>query len=166
VLGIPQTLEIFGNNEQGTKGTKVNSIHYTHARTRTCIRSRVDLPLGTLGTPQAKSRCALCHREAENVDRDEHQCARCNGDWLHEQARRALVATLPPESALAYMHDEEVALVPLSHFPKAVPPMTDKPKPEPVPRETPPPDWLTAQAKAIGTARPKKPRSAYQRRWR
>jgi hypothetical protein len=30
----------------------------------------------------------------------------------------------------------------------------------------PPPDWLTAQAKAIGTARPKKPRSAYARRWR
>jgi len=28
------------------------------------------------------------------------------------------------------------------------------------------PDWLTAQAKAIATARPKKPRSAYQRRWR
>lgn len=28
-----------------------------------------------------------------------------------------------------------------------------------------PPDWLTAQAKAIGTARAKKPKSAYQRRW-
>jgi hypothetical protein len=28
------------------------------------------------------------------------------------------------------------------------------------------PDWLTAQAKAIATARPKKPRSAYVRRWR
>jgi hypothetical protein len=32
--------------------------------------------------------------------------------------------------------------------------------------ETPPPDWLTAQAKAIATARAKKPRSAYARRWR
>jgi hypothetical protein len=32
--------------------------------------------------------------------------------------------------------------------------------------ETPKPDWLTAQAKAIGTARPKKPKAAYVRRLR
>jgi hypothetical protein len=30
----------------------------------------------------------------------------------------------------------------------------------------PAPDWLTAQAKAIGTARPAKPKSAYVRRFR
>lgn len=42
----------------------------------------------------------------------------------------------------------------------------EKPKPiSPLPAPASPPDWLTAQAKAIGTARAKKPRSAYQRRW-
>lgn len=40
------------------------------------------------------------------------------------------------------------------------------PKPiNPLPAPAPPPDWLDCQAKAIGTARAKKPRAAYQRRW-
>jgi hypothetical protein len=47
----------------------------------------------------------------------------------------------------------------------------DKPKPNSVSAKpnsvTPafPPDWLTAQAKAATTARPRKPRAAYKRRW-
>ena|ERR1700728_5460351 len=79
-----------------------------HVQPRQRFMQQTDLfgksDVGT-ANKQAKPRCARCNRLVDKIDPEHGQCARCNGEWLHEVARWALIDSLPADQARHYMLD-------------------------------------------------------------